>query len=120
MQPVSGVTRDNKVAQFVKWHLPPVTRVLHCLRCWSSAKLSTTLRGVSPPALADQWLPWVQYRDWQPQCIFAGNYHGTSSRYLQEYFNEFCYRFNRREWEAQLPLREYILTSKFGNQNASW
>ena len=24
---------------------------------------------------------------------------------LQEYFNEFCYRFNRRRGESELPLR---------------
>jgi REP element-mobilizing transposase RayT len=39
------------------------------------------------------------------KLVTLGTYHGVSSRYLQEYLNEFCYRFNRREWEAQLPLR---------------
>ncbi|SFE94563.1 hypothetical protein SAMN05428977_103736 [Nitrosomonas sp. Nm166] len=28
-----------------------------------------------------------------------------ASKYLQEYLNEFCYRFNRRAWEAQLSSR---------------
>ena len=28
-----------------------------------------------------------------------------SSQYLQEYLDEFCYRFNRRFWEPQLPMR---------------
>ncbi|MBI4741160.1 MAG: IS1595 family transposase, partial [Betaproteobacteria bacterium] len=27
------------------------------------------------------------------------------SKYLQEYLNEFCYRFNRRHWESELPFR---------------
>ncbi|MGH8607347.1 MAG: IS1595 family transposase, partial [Gammaproteobacteria bacterium] len=31
--------------------------------------------------------------------------HGVSAKYLQEYLNEFCYRFNRRLWEGQLPTR---------------
>ena len=34
-----------------------------------------------------------------------GTFHGVSSTYLQEYLDEFCYRFNRRFWEPELPLR---------------
>jgi hypothetical protein len=34
-----------------------------------------------------------------------GTYHGVSSKYLQEYLNEFCYLFNRRLWETELPSR---------------
>jgi hypothetical protein len=32
-------------------------------------------------------------------------YHGVSSTYLQEYLHKFCYRFNRRAWQPELPLR---------------
>jgi len=32
-------------------------------------------------------------------------FHGVSHKYLQEYVSEFCYRFNRRFWEPELPLR---------------
>ncbi|MBM9613059.1 IS1595 family transposase, partial [Desulfobulbus rhabdoformis] len=31
--------------------------------------------------------------------------HGVSGQYLQEYVSEFCYRFNRRFWEHELPMR---------------
>ena len=31
--------------------------------------------------------------------------HGASAKYPQEYLNETCYRFNRPDWEAELPLR---------------
>ena len=37
--------------------------------------------------------------------FLLGTYHGTSKRYLQDYLNEFCYRFNRRFWEAEIPNR---------------
>ena len=39
------------------------------------------------------------------KAFLLGTYHGVSSTYLQEYLNEFCYRFNRRQWEPELPLR---------------
>ena len=34
-----------------------------------------------------------------------GTYHGVSATYLQEYIDEFVFRFNRRRWESQLPRR---------------
>ncbi len=37
--------------------------------------------------------------------FLLGTYHGISQRYLQEYLNEFTYRFNRRFWEPEIPNR---------------
>lgn len=34
-----------------------------------------------------------------------GTFHCVSPRYLQDYLNEFCCRFNRRFWEHELPSR---------------
>ncbi|MCX5870351.1 MAG: transposase [Deltaproteobacteria bacterium] len=39
------------------------------------------------------------------KTFLNGTFHGVSSNYLQEYLDEFCYRFNRRFWEPELPLR---------------
>ena len=106
MQQVSGVTGD-RVAQFVKRHLAP--------RQWVRSDALPALgeigqtqhhaARVTPPAKAGEWLPWVHIAIGNLKAFLLGTYHGVSSRYLQEYLNEFCYRFNRREWEAQLPLR---------------
>ncbi|WP_215874132.1 transposase [Acidithiobacillus caldus] len=47
------------------------------------------------------------HNSWQsrPSERTHGFRHGVSGKYLQEYLNEFVYRFNRRFWEPKLPLR---------------
>jgi hypothetical protein len=39
------------------------------------------------------------------KTFLNGTFHGVTRKYLQEYVNEFCYRFNRRFWEDELPMR---------------
>jgi transposase-like protein len=36
------------------------------------------------------------------KAFIGGTYHGLGKKYLQRYFDEFCYRFNRRMYEKQL------------------
>lgn len=60
---------------------------------------------VTPPDQAGEWLPWVHIVIGNLKTFLLGTYHGVSKKYLQEYLHEFCYRFNRRDWEAELPHR---------------
>ncbi|SER79049.1 ISXO2-like transposase domain-containing protein, partial [Nitrosomonas sp. Nm51] len=60
---------------------------------------------VTPPDKAGEWLPWIHIAIGNLKAFLSGTYHGVSSGYLQEYLNAFCYRFNRRAWEAELPSR---------------
>ena len=60
---------------------------------------------ITPPENADQWLPWVHIVISNLKRFLLGTYHGISHRYLQEYLNEFTYRFNRRFWESEIPNR---------------
>ena len=60
---------------------------------------------ITPPEMANEWLPWVHIAIANLKRCLLGTYHGTSNRYLQDYLNEFCYRFNRRFWEAEIPNR---------------
>lgn len=60
---------------------------------------------VLPPQEVCRWLPWVHIAIANLKRFLLGTYHGVSEHYLQEYLDEFCYRFNRRWVEPQIPLR---------------
>lgn len=63
------------------------------------------LKKVTPASEAANWLPWVHMVIGNLKTFLNGTYHGVSSKFLQEYLDEFCYRFNRRFWEFELPYR---------------
>jgi hypothetical protein len=63
------------------------------------------LMAMLTPEFVDEWLPWVHVAMANLKRFILGTFHGTSLVYIQEYLNEFCYRFNRRFWENQIPLR---------------
>jgi len=60
---------------------------------------------VIPPDQAHEKLPWVHTAISNAKRFLLGTYHGVSHKYLQAYLDEFCYRFNRRAWEATLTSR---------------
>jgi transcription elongation factor Elf1/transposase-like protein len=62
-------------------------------------------KRVTPPEKASEWLPLVHIMIGNMKTFINGTFHGVSSKYLQEYLDEFCYRFNRRYWESELPMR---------------
>ncbi len=62
-------------------------------------------KKVTPPKEASTWLPKVHIAIGNLKTFINGTFHGVSHRYLQEYLDEFCYRYNRRFWEPELPLR---------------
>lgn len=106
MQQVPAVTRET-VAGFVKGHLPPSqwVRSDKLAALGAIGKTQHHAARVTPPDKAGEWLPWVHVAIGNLKAFLLGTYHGVSSKHLQEYLNEFCYRFNRRAWEPELPLR---------------
>lgn len=60
---------------------------------------------VVPPKEAPKWLPWVHIAIANLKRYLLGTYHGVSGEYLQQYLDEFCYRFNRRWCELEIPNR---------------
>jgi hypothetical protein len=53
------------------------------------------------------------YGDADLKRSLLGIFYGMSGKYLQEYFDEFCYRFNQCAYEKQLPLRLLHLLCRF-------
>ena len=60
---------------------------------------------VTPPEQVPQWLPKVHLVIANLKRFLLGTFHGVSRLYLQENIDEFVYRFNRRQWQSQLPQR---------------
>lgn len=50
-----------------------------------------------PDAPSPQGTPWIRVIGGNFRANIAGTYHGVSNKHLQAYFDEFCYRFNRRK-----------------------
>ena len=42
-------------------------------------------------------LKWLHHMIGNAKTFINGTYHGTSTKHLQMYLSEFCYRFNRRK-----------------------
>lgn len=51
---------------------------------------------IGNPQNASKLLPWVHIMIANAKGNIRGTYHGVSSKHLQRYLSEFCYRFNRR------------------------
>ena len=60
---------------------------------------------ITPAHKVDQWLPSVHIVISNFKQFIGGTFHGVPHKYLQEYLDEFVFRFNRRYWEDQLPMR---------------
>ncbi len=106
MQVVEKTNKDT-VSDFSKKHL----RVSQDVRTDGCPTLKT-LEGphrlesrVLPAKEVCRWLPWVHVAIANLKRFILGTYHGVSPQHLQEYLDEFCYRFNRRRFELQIPLR---------------
>lgn len=51
---------------------------------------------------AHEVLKWTHILIGNAKAFILGTFHGIGKKHLQAYLDEFCYRFNRRNWELQL------------------
>lgn len=58
-------------------------------------------------------LPWVHIAISNAKTLFADLYHGVKREFLQEYLNEFCYKFNRRYFGEDLFDRLLMIGASY-------
>lgn len=107
IEAIGTLTKAN-VADFAKRRLQPgaVTHTDAYSALRGLAAQTTHIAKITPPELADEWLPWVHVVISNLKRFLLGTYHGAVRPHrLQEYIDEFVYRFNRRRWETQIPNR---------------
>ena len=70
---------------------------------WMSALLyeKNSSQQFNPKESPDH-LKWLHTAISNLKTLIVGTYHGLDSKHLQAYFNEYCYRFNRRKFKGQL------------------
>ena len=70
---------------------------------------------VIPKELIGKSLPWLHIAIGNAKRLFSDVFHEIKPEYLQNYLNEFCYKFNRRYFgEAQF---ERVLVAAVGCKN---
>lgn len=58
-------------------------------------------------------LPWVHIAIANAKTLLADIYHGIKPEYLQEYLNEYCYKFNRRYFGEDLFERLMMIGASY-------
>ena len=56
---------------------------------------------LSDPKDSMKLLPWTHQLIANAKSVFGGPHRGVSTKHLQSYLSEVCYRFNRRFWYRQ-------------------
>ena len=69
-------------------------------------------RGIDPKDIG-KVLPWVHIAIANAKTLFADMYHGVKPEFLQEYLNEFCYKFNRRYFGEDLFERLMMIAASY-------
>jgi transposase-like protein len=86
----------------------------------SYVKLKTVVKEhnpkVVPTKMVGEALPWVHLTISNAKRMLLDMYHGVNPEFLQNYLNEFCYKFNRRYYGE--ALFERLLTVSVSSKNS--
>lgn len=98
---------EPEVKRVVKIHVDNESQQYFVTDCAAAhttlKKMGHTLEShLSTPESAAKHLPLVHMAISLAKTFILGTFHGVSRKYLQNYLDEFCYRFNRRLREAEL------------------
>ena len=70
-------------------------------------------KEIIDPKDIGKMLPWVHIAIANAKTLFADMYHGIKPEFLQEYLNEFCYKFNRRYFGEDLFERLVMIAASY-------
>jgi hypothetical protein len=65
----------------------------------------TLTQKIFDPKKQPEHLHWIHIIISNVKSFIGGTFHGLDSLHLQRYLNEFCYRFNRRNFESGIFSR---------------
>ena len=68
---------------------------------------------VVEPEEISKILPWVHIAISNAKSLFTNIYHGIKPKFLQEYLNEFCYKFNRKYFGERLFDRLLLISATY-------
>jgi len=87
----------------------------------SYAKLSSVVSEHNPQIIAkedvNEILPWVHIAISNAKRLLLDIHHDIEPKYLQNYLNEFCYKFNRRNFGDKLFDRLLIACISYKNES---
>jgi len=106
VEAVDTISKET-VREFLKNHLEPgqTVRTDAFPALNSVNEMHNHQKKIVPAEEVSEWLPLVHVVIGNLKKFLNSTFHGVSFKYLQEYLDEFSYRFNRRFWEPELPLR---------------
>jgi len=81
--------------------------------CNFSKMFSKVDAQVIKPEDISKALPWVHIAISNSKSLFIDTYHGMKREFLQEYLNEFCYKFNRRYFGEDLFDRLVTISATY-------
>ena len=98
---------EPEIKRVVKVHVDNESQQYFVTDCAAAhntlKKMGHTLEShLSTPESAARHLPLVHMAISLAKTFVLGTFHGVSRKYLQNYLDEFCYRFNRRLKESEL------------------
>jgi transposase-like protein len=114
VESVNGQTIESMAVRIIKPGADIVTDGLNSYVKLEEAGYRHKGRIFSPEENPDH-LHWIHTIISNLKAFIGGTYHGLGKKHLQGYFDEFCYRFNRRKFEKQLFNRLLFACTKGTN-----
>lgn len=102
MQAVLNV-KSATLAAFIRSHIDPDTTIVNdgFSAYQTLAQERSMLTMKFDPVNNPDHMKWLHKAISNAKSFILGTYHGIKGKYLQAYFDEYCYRYNRRKFKSE-------------------